>query len=213
MCEPKLIFKKQTFYLLHSKIEFKTLKLINRLFLSICMVKIKGYEFKQITVRDSYNRRAVHYKNKIIGNLKVFGITEDDIHIPLESMAMRKAQAFVSWYLWNEHLFMSYNGSSKFVENLAMVSQVIEYSILILDENKITKENFIKMFAEDKDIIEQRKNARTILGVKEDSLDFEEIHNNFKRLSKEYHPDMPNGNTEIFQEINNAHKLLKNELC
>ena len=177
------------------------------------MVKIKGYEFKQITVRDSYNRRAVHYKNKIIGNLKVFGITEDDIHIPLESMAMRKAQAFVSWYLWNEHLFMSYNGSSKFVENLAMVSQVIEYSILILDENKITKENFIKMFAEDKDIIEQRKNARTILGVKEDSLDFEEIHNNFKRLSKEYHPDMPNGNTEIFQEINNAHKLLKNELC
>ncbi len=176
------------------------------------MVNIEGHEFRQINIKDSYNRRAVHYKNRIISNLKIFGLTEDDMDIPLEKVTMKKAQASASWYMWDHHLFFSYNGSAKFVENLAMVSQVIEYFINLLKEEKIAQEDFLKVFAEDEDILKQRKNARKVLGVEEDSMDFEEIHKNYKKLSKEHHPDMPNGDTERFKKINNAHKILKKEL-
>jgi len=60
------------------------------------MVNIKGYDFKQIAIYDSYNRRALQYKNKIIGYLKIFRLTEDDIDIPLERIAIQKTPASVS---------------------------------------------------------------------------------------------------------------------
>ena len=177
------------------------------------MVKIKGYDFKQITVRDSYYRRASQYENRILGYLKNFGLTEDDVNIPMEKNAMQKMQASASWYLWDKHLFFSYNGSSKFVENLAMVAQVIEHFVQLLDEDKITQEEFLELFVEDHDILDQRKDARKVLGVEEDSTDFKAIHTNYQQLAKEHHPDMPNGSTQKFKEINNAHKILKKELC
>lgn len=176
------------------------------------MIKVKGHEFKKITIRDSYNRRALQYKNKIINDLKVFRLTEDDIDVPLESIAMKKAQSSVSWYMWDEHMFFSYNRASKFVENLAMVSQIIEHFINLLSESQISQEEFIDLFAEDKDIIKQRIDAREVLGVDQDSTDFKTIHKNFKKLSKEHHPDMPEGDTEKFKKINKAHKILKKEL-
>jgi len=114
--------------------------------------------------------------------------------------------------MWDEHLFFSYNGSVKFVENLAMVAQVIWHFIHLLKEGEITQENFLKEFIEDKDIIKQRKNAREVLGVEKNSTDFERMHKNYKKLSKEHHPDMPNGDTEQFKKINTAHKILKKEL-
>ena len=78
------------------------------------MVNIKGYNFKQVIIRDSYTRRFLQYKNNIINQLKIVGLTEDDVYVPLEMLAMRKKQASVSWYLWDKHLFFSYNGSAKF---------------------------------------------------------------------------------------------------
>ena len=176
------------------------------------MVDIKGYAFREITIRDSYNRRALQYKNQIISYFRKLGLTEDDVDIPLEGITMRKAQASVSWYMWNEHLFYSYNRSPKFVENLAMVAQVIKHFLNLLGEEKITPEEFLDLFEEDKDIIKQRKEARAVLGVEEDSTDFEAMHKNFKQLSKEHHPDMPKGDTETFKKINRAHKILKKEL-
>ena len=176
------------------------------------MAKIKGYDFKEITIRDSYDRRALKYKNQIINDLRIFGLTEDDIDIPLEKVTMKKAQASAAWYLWNEHLLFSYNGSAKFVENLAMVTQVIEHFIDLLSEEKITKEKFLETFVEEKDILEQRKKARETLGVEEHSIDFETMHKNYKQLSKKHHPDMPSGDAEKFKKINTAHKILKKEL-
>jgi hypothetical protein len=176
------------------------------------MIKIKGYEFKQIKINDSYNRRALQYQNKILNQLRPFGLTEDDIEIPLEKVSIKKAQASVSWYMLGEHLFFSYNGSAKFVENLAIVAQVIEFFTNLLKEKKITEEELLNEFTEDIDIIKLRKEAREVLSVEEDSTDFDLIHENYKKLSKEHHPDMPNGNTEQFKKINNAHKILKKEL-
>ena len=176
------------------------------------MVNIKGHDFRQITVRDSYDRRALQYKNKIISHLKMFGLTEDDVDVPLENVTAKKALASASWYIWEHHLLFSYNGSPKFVENLAMVAQVIEHFTRLLSEEAITPEQFIVLFAEDSDVLEQRKKAREVLGVEEHSIDFDAMTKNYKRLSKEHHPDMPNGNTETFKKINNAHKILKREL-
>lgn len=177
------------------------------------MKKIKGYEFKEVVVKNSYNRRALHFKNQIINNFKIFGLTEDDVEIPLESIAIKKAMASAEWYLEDKHLFFSYNGSSKFVENLGMVVQVIGHFTTLLIEGGITLDKFFDEFEEKRDVIEQRVNARKILEVSEDSIDFELIHKNYKKLSKEFHPDMPNGNTEKFKTINVAHKILKRELC
>ncbi|MCH8329203.1 MAG: J domain-containing protein [Nanoarchaeota archaeon] len=177
------------------------------------MKKIKGYEFKEIVVKNSYNRRALQYKNQIINNLKVFGLTEDDVEIPLEAIAIKKAMASAEWYQENRHLFFSYNGSSKFVENLGMVMQVIGHLTTLLTKGVITLDEFFDQFEEKKDVIEQRVNAREILGISEDSIDFETIHKNYKKLSKEFHPDMHNGDTEKFKKINVAHAILKRELC
>jgi hypothetical protein len=176
------------------------------------MVNIKGHDFKQITIHGPYNRRSLQCKNKIVNSLKNVGLTEDDIDIPLEGITIRKVQASASWYMWDKHLFFSYNRSTKFVENLAMVEQVIGHFLNLLIEDEITPEEFLKLFMEDEDIIEQRKIAREVLCVEEDSTDFETMHKNYKKLSKEHHPDMPNGCTEKFKEINTAHQILKNEL-
>jgi len=173
------------------------------------MVNIKGHEFKEITIRDSYNRRALQYKNQIISFFKVLDLTEDDVEVPLENIAFRKEQASVSWWIWDYHLFYSYNGSGKFVENLAMVAKVVEHFIHELVEDEITLEEFVKLFSEEKDVIKRRQEAREILGVDKESIDFEEIDRNYKKISRETHPDMPSGDTERFKKINNAHKLLK----
>jgi hypothetical protein len=177
------------------------------------MVIIKGYEFTQPIVRNSYTRRAEQFKNKIITSLKVFGISRDDIEIPIERMAIKRAQATVTWYMWDERLYFSYNGCAKFVENLAMISKVIDHSIYLLSEGEISKEKFLRMFFEDKNIDDERKKAREVLGVEEDSIDVRIMTKNYKKLSKEYHPDMPNGNMDEFKKINHAHKVLMAELC
>ena len=57
-----------------------------------------------------------------------------------------------------------------------------------------------------------RKEAREILGVEENVLDMAHIDKKYKTLAKKYHPDMPDGDLEMFKKINNAHKLLKREL-
>lgn len=175
------------------------------------MVRIKDYDFKQITIRDSHTRRALQYKNRIMNAFKVFGLTEDHIEIPMERMGMKKAQASISWYMWGEHLFFSYNKAGSFANNIAMVAQVIEHFLALVIEEKISQEQFIEEFVEDSDILEQRKNAREVLGVEEDSTDFEKMHQNYKKLAVEHHPDKPNGSTEKFKEINKAHKILKKE--
>jgi hypothetical protein len=176
------------------------------------MVNIKGIEFKQIIITNSFNRRSIQYQNKIIETLKKLNIHEDDIEIPIEKIAISKAQASISWYYSNDHLFFSYNQSSKFVDNLAMLSQVISYYTDQLISKKITKREFIEIFSEDHDIIKKRKHARQILEIDDHITDFNIIHKKYKSLAKQHHPDMPGGNNEIFKQINIAHKILKKEL-
>src|SRR3989344_5289443 len=99
-------------------------------------LKIKGYEFDAIIARDSFNRRAVQYTNKIIDTLRKIELTEDDVDIPIEAVAMKKAPASATWYFDGYRLHYSYAASDKFVDNLYVVFKVIE-----IEDRKSTRLN------------------------------------------------------------------------
>jgi len=174
-------------------------------------IKIKGHEIKTISIKNSYDRRAIQYKNNIIKLLSVLGLTEDDIEIELERIAIRKSPASCTWYIDGYRLHYKYEGGLKFVENLYVVWKVIEAEIELLLNKEKTFDEFCREFNEEDDIKEKRKEAREIIGVSPDCIDFELIHENYKKLAKENHPDM-GGDLETFKKINNAHKMLKREL-
>ena len=172
-------------------------------------IKLKGYEITIPTIRDSYDRRAMQYKNNIIEALKKIGLTEDDINIKPEPSAFRFAPAFVSWYIDGHHLYYSYKIARKYVENLYIVSKVLELEVNSLLTGQKSREEFIGDFSEEHDVEEKRKKARTVLGVEHDVTDISVIDAKYKDLAKKNHPDMPGGDTEKFKVINNAHKILK----
>jgi hypothetical protein len=82
----------------------------------MAIVKIKGHEINTITIKDSFNRRAVQFQNNIIKLLGKISVIEDDIEIPMENVALKKAPASASWYFDGHYLHYSYNACSKFVE-------------------------------------------------------------------------------------------------
>ena len=173
---------------------------------------IKGYEISIIPIKNTFDRRAQQYKNNIIANLRKLGLTVDDIELELEPAAIKKVQASVGWYFENEYLYYSFNRANNYAENLQVISKVIELEINALINETKSVEDFICDFSEEQDIEEIRKNARKTLGIDENSTDIEEINKKYKDLSKELHPDMPNGCLESFKKINTAHKTLKKEL-
>lgn len=172
---------------------------------------IKGHEFNAIVARDSYDRRALLYKNSIIAMLSKIGIVRDDVIIDLEP-AIKRAPAFATWYGDGYRMYYSYKSAARYVDNLYVVYKVIELEVVDLLAGKKTFEEFLLAFAEKNDVEQMRKEAREILGVEPEVLDMNEIDKKYKELAKKYHPDMPGGDTEMFKKINNAHKILKREL-
>jgi hypothetical protein len=176
------------------------------------IIKVKGYEVKLITVKDSFTRKALLFKNNIISNLKKLGLTEDDIEVHMEQITIRKAKASVEWYINGHRLYYSYNSENRFIDNLFIISKVIENEInLLLNEEK-SFEDFYRDFSEEENVEEQRIKARELLGVAKESKDIEEINKKYKELAKKHHPDKDGGSNEEFKKINNAHKILKREL-
>ncbi len=173
-------------------------------------LKVKGYELESFNIKSASQRKAVQLKNNIFSSLKKVAVGEDDIEIDLEAVVIKKAKAAVSWYMEGQHLYLSYTKLS-FIENLYIVSKIIEFEVEALLNEKKTIKEFIDLFSEDKDVESKRKEARETLGVHEDSVDWDEIDKKYKLLAKEHHPDK-GGSTDKFKEINNAHKILKREL-
>ncbi len=176
------------------------------------MIKIKGNEIEDPNFRDSYDRRAVKLQNSIIGTLNLIGVDRDSSDIPLEKNARLKGKASASWYFEGRNLKYSYSLMPKFIENLYIINQVLKFEVNKLLEKEITLDQFQREFEDDNDLDEDLLNARKTLGVSEDENDFEIISKKYKDLAKKYHPDMTNGNHEMFQKINIAHKLIKKEL-
>ncbi|WP_135605199.1 J domain-containing protein [Methanococcoides sp. NM1] len=176
------------------------------------MVKIKGHEIDSIIIKDAGNRRAMQFKNNIVTVLRRIGVNENDIDIPLERIAMKKAKASATWYLSDHRMHYSHNLQSKYVENLHVLSKVIEIEVnRVLSEEK-TLSDFILEFKEDSDVYNKRKEAREFFDCDHDETDFEIINKKYKSMAKELHPDMPTGDTEKFKKLNIAHKILKREL-
>src|SRR3989344_5886662 len=148
-------------------------------------IAVKGHTFTAVFAKDSYNRRALQYKNKIISILNKIGVMGDDVIIDLEPSAKKN------------------------VDNLSIVYKIIELEVADLLSGKKTFEEFLSEFTEPRNVEQMRKVAREILGVEENVLDMAHIDKKYKTLAKKYHPDMPDGDLEMFKKINNAHKLLK----
>ena len=175
-------------------------------------INAKGHEFSTLDVKFSFNRRAAQFTQNTLHNLKKLGLKENDIDIHSEPNGIKKAPASVSWYLDGFFLYYSYDSCSKFVENLYVVSKVIELEVNALLNEQRTAEEFINEFSEDPNVEGKRRRAREVLGLSHDTMDMGAINKKYKELAKAHHPDMPEGSTEKFKEINDAHKTLKREL-
>ncbi|VVB99356.1 Chaperone protein DnaJ [uncultured archaeon] len=175
-------------------------------------LKIKGHDIKIEPMKDSFNRRSVQLQNKITATLHKIGVKKDQVGIELESVAGRKAKASATWHFGGHNMQYANNSQPKFVDNLQVVSKVIEIEVdKVLSGEKTTQE-FTEEFREEEDIDAQRLDARTLLGIAHDSQDVEAINRRYREMAKELHPDTPTGNTEKFKELNKAHKILKREL-
>lgn len=176
------------------------------------MVKIKGHEIGSIVVKDASNRRSIQFKNNIIKILKKIDVIEDDINIPLERIAIKKAKASATWYISDHRMHFSHNMQSKYVENLYVLFKVIEIEVNLVISGENTLRDFISEFKEDSDVYDRRKEAREFFDCDHDEFDFEVINTKYKIMAKELHPDMSTGDTEKFKKLNIAHKILKREL-
>ena len=175
-------------------------------------ISIKGHKFNALVSLDSHNRRALKYKNNIISALSKIGVEKDDVVIDLEPVPIKEIIASVTWYYDGYKMYYSYKSAKKYVDNLYVVYKVIEFEVNDLVEGKINFQDFLSEFTEKDDVENMRKEAREILGVGPDVLDFSIIDKKFKELAKKYHPDLAGGDAEMFKKVNNAHKILKKEL-
>lgn len=175
-------------------------------------VTIKDNEFTTPRVRDSFYRRSISFKNKIIQSLRKLGLTEDDVEIVIERAAMKRVPASASWYMEGYFLNFTYAKGVNYAENLAIVAKVIELEVEKVLSGKRSISEFCHEFEEHGDVVKQRKEARKTLGVDEDELDLLVINKKYKDLAKKLHPDMESGDVNEFKAINRAHKILKKEL-
>jgi len=176
------------------------------------MIKIKGNEIEEPSIKDSFDRRAIKIQNNIMNILKLLGIERDNVDMEMERNTRLKAPASVSWYFEGRNLKYSYALMPKFIENLYIIDKVLTLEVDKLLDKEITLDQFQREFSEDDNLGDQLAQARKTLGVEETEADFEVISKKYKDLAKKHHPDMSDGNHETFQEINNAHKLIKKEL-
>ncbi|MBI2666860.1 J domain-containing protein [Candidatus Woesearchaeota archaeon] len=175
-------------------------------------ITLKGHNIILPVIRDSYDRRAVQYRNSIYEILKLVGVDKDQVDMREDINAYRFAPASVTWYLDGHRLYYSYKLAKKYVENLYIVFKLIECEVKAVVAGEKTIEEFIAVFSEKDDVEEERKKAREILGIAEEVTDMAVINAKYKDLAKKNHPDMDGGNQEKFKAINNAHKVLKREL-
>jgi hypothetical protein len=173
---------------------------------------IKGHVLTLVKTKDSYDRRAQQYANRIVESLRRLGIDGDDITLEPERNAIRRVPAAVSWYVEGQHLYYSFSAAGRYVDNLHTVMKVIDAEIGALLRGQLTTEEFLASFSEGVDVVAERCAARELLGVDKNCHEMAMINRRYKELAKGLHPDMQNGSLEEFKRLNNAHKLLRKEL-
>ena len=178
----------------------------------MAIITVKGHDFEAVIARDAFGRRAAQYRNNIIQTLGKIDLTADDVDIELEPMAIKNVLASATWFAEGYRMYYSYKAAGRFVDNLFVVSKVIELEVADLLAGRKTFEEFLSAFTEKEDVEAARKEARELLGVDHDVLDLDHIDKKYKDLAKRHHPDMPGGDGEMFKRLNAAHKILRREL-
>ena len=119
----------------------------------MAIIRVKGHDFEVLTIKDSFDRRALQFINNIIKTLSKINVNEDNIDIKVQPMAVKYGPASASWYFDGRNLHYSYKSCKKYVENLYVVFKVIEIEVneLILGKkitlNVATKDNFGRQIA------------------------------------------------------------------
>ncbi|MEI7961766.1 MAG: J domain-containing protein [archaeon] len=175
-------------------------------------IKIKGHSIHLMPAKDSFNRRALQYKNKLISSLGRLGVSRDDVDLELGGYCGRESKAVATWYYWGHRMQYESASQKKYVDNLGVVAHVIEKEVDLVLSDKKPLDEFIAEFVEDDDVNDERKDAREFFGLDETHKDINEINKRYKEMAKTLHPDMPTGDVEKFKKLNNAHKILKREL-
>ena len=177
------------------------------------ILKIKGHTVNFVPTTNNFNRRALQYKNNLIRALEKIGTKRDDVELELDGFCGREAKANVTWYFKGNKMYYEVATQKKFVDNIFIVSKIIENEVELVLLDKKPIEEFILEFREDDDVHDERKVAREFFGVEENHRDIEEINKKYKDLARELHPDMPTGDVEKFKKLNHHHKILKRELA
>ncbi len=175
-------------------------------------LKVKGNELDVNFTTNSSSRYATLFRNKVIFCLRKIGVNQDYIKLKEEVFPMKKAGAEVHFYLNGYNCYYSYNRQVRYVDNLQVISKLIEVEAEKLVSGKRSFEDFLTDYREDEDLVKKRKEARETLKLHESEINLEVIDKQFKIMARESHPDMETGNTEKFKLINEAHKILRKEL-
>ncbi len=176
-------------------------------------LKIKSHFVKFVPTKDSFNRKAVQYKNRLISSLEKLGSKRDDVEVELGGYCGRDAKASVTWYFLGNRLYYEVASQKKYVDNLFIISKVIEAEVELVISDKKPIEEFLSEFREDEDVGDERKEAREFFGVEHKHKDMIEIDKKYKEMAQKLHPDMPTGDVEKFKKLNHHHKVLKRELA
>jgi len=175
-------------------------------------IRVKGHSIPFIPAKDSFNRRSLQYKNKLIKSLEKLGAIRDDVELDLDNNCGKKEKAFVTWYFKGSKLYYEFSLQSRYVDNLFIISKVIENEVDLVLSDKKPIEEFIREFEENEEVHDERKEAREFFGLEENHKDIEEVNKKYKELAKTLHPDMETGDVEQFKKLNKHHKILKREL-
>jgi len=175
-------------------------------------VNFKGHIITPMLFKDNFQRRALQMKNKIISALEKTGVRADDVELDFSGISVKKAKAVVTWYYDGHMLHYGNNSMDKYVENLYIVTKVIEGEVESVLNGEKTMLDFVGEFREDDDLEKSRKEARAFFGLAHDAKDMEEIDKKYKEMARHLHPDMPTGDLEKFKKLNHHHKILKREL-
>jgi hypothetical protein len=175
-------------------------------------IKIKGHDITFTPAKDNFNRRALQYKNKLISALQELGVHRDNVELELDGYCGRDSKASVTWFHNGHRMYYEVATQARYVDNLFLVSQLIEKEVTLVLEEKKPMEEFTAEFTEDEDVHDERKAAREFFDLEHDHKDMHEINKKYKELAKTLHPDTPTGNVEKFKELNHHHKILKREL-
>ncbi len=175
-------------------------------------ITLKGHTFTLNPITNSFSRRAQFFENKITESLGLLDIVSDAVEVEYDVIGFKRAPASVGWYMDGHYLFYKYEQCAKCVDNLAVISKMIELEVKQVVHNQKSRMDFLREFMADEDHEQQKKDARVLLGLADNEMDMAVIDKKYKDLAKAAHPDMPGGDAEKFKALNKAHKLLRKEL-